>query len=201
MYFSGSIFKNKTMKSFFNYLTISLLLLSVNINLFAQKTIEEEIIAPNVPISAETKLVTYTEVVDSKGTATEINEKALNWFNSYYKNSANILRKNENGSFTGHPRFKILNQKDKKGIETMAGTVVYDINIASKDGKFKYEITNIFLTQATKFPIERWIDKNSATYQKSYDYYLLQTDNNFKEVIKSLKDFMASTSVKKSEEW
>ena len=178
-----------------------LFLFGLNNVTYSQKNKVEEIVAPDMPINTDTKMITYVEVVNSTGTASELKEKALKWFHSFYKNSSNILKKNTEASFTGHPRFKILNQKDKKGVETMAGTIIYDIEISFKEGKYRYKITNIFKKSSSKYPIEKWLDKDAKTYSKTFNYYLKQTDDYMKNVTKSLKDYMAANHEKKSDDW
>lgn len=186
---------------FVKIIIVVLLFVGVNNFSYSQKNKKEEIKAPEMPISNETNLITYTEVVNLAGTPAEIKKKALEWFHSYYTNSSNLLKKNTEDSFTGHPRFRVKNQKDKRGIATTAGTVIYDITLLFKDGKYKYEITNIFVKKASKFPIEKWMDKESKMYHNGYDYYLLQTNDYMKEVIVSLKKHMASTTKKKDSDW
>ena len=190
------------MKNFLSILIIATLVIGFSNVSYSQKNKKEEIVAPEMPINPDTKLVTYKEVVTATGTAKELKEKALKWFHSYYKNSHNLLKENNETKFRGHPRFKVLNKKDKKGIQTMAGTMIYDITVSFKDGKYRYEITNIFKKASTKYPIEKWMDKDSKMYKPDvYPYYLLQVDDYVKEVIKSLKDYMAANHEKKSDDW
>lgn len=189
------------MKNILSLFIIATLIVGFSNVSYSQKNKKEEIVAPEMPINTDTKLITYQEVVPATGTAKEIKEKALKWFHSYYKNSANLLKENTDNKFIGHPRFKVLNQKDKKGVATMAGTIIYDITVSFKDGKYRYEITNIFKKASTKYPIEKWMNKDISTYSTAYDYYLLQVDDYMKDVIKSLKEYMATNHEKKSDDW
>jgi len=155
----------------------------------------------NFPIDEETKLITYTEVVKTEGTADLLYSKAHRWFFSYYKNPHNIVKKSENLKIVARPRFKILNPPDKKGIQTMGGIVLYTFTVIFKDGRYKYTITNIEWKQSSKYPIERWMDKSAASYKKKYSYYLEQVD---KEITKTLALFKANVSQNKKkaeEEW
>lgn len=189
------------MKKLIYLLLLSFFVLGLNNNTIAQKNKKQEYIAPEMPINNDTKLVSYTEVVETKATSEEIKKKALKWFHSYYKNSSNLLKKNTETEFVGHPRFKVLNPKDKKGIATMAGTIIYDIKLSFKDGKYRYQITNIFKKASTKYPIEKWMDTESKIYNNTYAYYLTQTDEYMKAVIKSLKEYMAKADEKKNDDW
>ena len=189
------------MKNILSLFIIASLIVGFNNVSYSQKNKKEEIVAPDMPINTDSKLITYKEVVTATGTAKDIKAKALKWFHSYYKNSANLLKENTETKFRGHPRFKVLNPKDKKGVATMAGTIIYDITISFKDGKYRYEITNIFKKASTKYPIEKWMNKDAKTYSKAYDYYLLQVDDYMKDVIKSLKEYMAANHEKKADDW
>ncbi len=190
------------MKKLLSLFIVATLIVGFSNLAYSQKNKKEQIVAPDMPIDPDTKMVTYKEVVTATGTAKEIKEKALKWFHSYYKNSANLLKENTETKFRGHPRFKVVNKKDKKGIQTMAGTMIYDITIACKDGKYRYLITNIFKKASTKYPIEKWMNKESKMYNADvYPYYLLQVDEYMKKVIKDLKEYMATNHEKKSDDW
>jgi hypothetical protein len=43
----------------------------------------------------------------------------------------------------GKPRFRLSNLPDKNGVKTDGGVTQYTITIAAKDGRFKYEITEV----------------------------------------------------------
>ena len=55
------------------------------------------------------------------------------------------------------------------------------------DGKYKYEISKINWQQTSVFPIERWKDTASPSFDPAYAYYLEQTDLKIKEVIAALE--------------
>ncbi len=152
------------MKNILSLFIIASLIVGFNNVSYSQKNKKEEIVAPDMPINTDSKLITYKEVVTATGTAKDIKAKALKWFHSYYKNSANLLKENT-------------------------------------ETKFRYEITNIFKKASTKYPIEKWMNKDAKTYSKAYDYYLLQVDDYMKDVIKSLKEYMAANHEKKAEDW
>jgi len=159
--------------------------------LFAQK--QEEYKAPNMPINKETTLISYNGEIEMQGTKDLLFRKGITWYHSYIKNSKNFL-KEENvleGKFVARPRFKIMSPPPKKGIQTMAGVVNYTLIMTFKEGKYSYEITDMKLQQASDYPIENWMKKDSKSYQESWEYYLMEVDKNIQELISDMKKRMA----------
>jgi len=173
------------------YLFLSIISLFIYSSSFAQ----------DMPIDETSKLITYTEVVKTTGTADALFEKAHKWFFSYYKNPHNVVKESANHKIVARPRFKILNPPDKKGIRTMGGIVMYTFTIVFKEGRYKYTITNIEWKQSSKYPIERWMDKSASSYKEKYSYYLEQVDKEMKKVITLLKTNTSQNKKKTEEEW
>jgi len=157
--------------------------------------------AQDLPIDNDTKLITYKEVVTQDGKADELYKKAYSWFFSYYKNPHNVVRESANNKIVARPRFKILNPKNKKGVATMGGIVNYSFTVIFKDGRYKYEITNIEWKQTSKYPIERWNDKAAKSYKEKYVYYLKQVDTEINKVISAMKIKLAEGPKKAEENW
>ncbi len=175
------------MKYFF-FLIISIFIYSIS---FAQE----------LPVNNETKLITYTEVVSTNGTADALYSKAHKWFFSHYKNPNNVVKESTNHKIMARPRFKILNPPDKKGIKTMGGIVLYTFTAIFKDGKYKYTITNIEWKQSSKYPIEKWMDKSAPHYKEKYSYYLEQVNTEIKNTLDSFKSNIAQKDKKVEETW
>lgn len=159
------------------------------------------IFAQELPINSESKLITYSKVVNTEGTADALFTKAHKWFFSFYKNPNNVVKESSNNKIVARPRFKILNPPDKKGIKTMGGIVLYTFTVIFKDGRYKYTITNIEWKQSSKYPIERWMDKTARSYQKKYDYYLEQVDKEINKTIAAMNKSIAQEKKKTEEEW
>ncbi len=154
-----------------------------------------------VPINADSKLITYSKVINTEGTANAIFSKVHRWFFSYYKNPHNVVKESANNKISARPRFKILNPPDKKGIQTMGGIVLYSFTVMVKDGRYKYTITNIEWKQTSKFPIERWMDKNSSSYKEKYNFYLTQVNDEIIKIIAKLESSISKAPKKAEEEW
>jgi hypothetical protein len=171
---------------------------------FAQKKGEIVYQATNVPIDETTKLINYTNVVNSEGkNAKEIYEKALRWVNSYYKNPTEVLREKsaEETKFLVKGRSKYLNPADKNGLETQAGILQYSLVFLAKDGRFKYEIKDWNIKAMSYEPVEFWMNKTSPTYNNVYAYNLIQLEKLAKEIEKSLIDFMNKPENVQTKEW
>jgi len=155
----------------------------------------------NYPIDKDTKLITYTEVVQEKGTIVELHNNAHQWAFSFYKNPYNVVKEDTPNKILMRPRFKIMNPPDKKGVKTMAGIVLYTLEIYIKEGRYKYKLSQIEWKRASRYPIERWLDKSAPTYLKKYEFYLKQVDDEAKRVIASLKLGLKQEKKKENENW
>lgn len=120
----------------------------------------------SLPIDPETNLVSYEEILDEEGTAAELFERALAWFNSHYPNPRNVIQETDKdlGKITGKHKFKIQ-IPDKKGIPVDVGYIKYTIKIWAKDGKYRYKITEFNLEYVAYSPIEIWMDEAHAEYE------------------------------------
>lgn len=158
-----------------------------------------------LPMNPETKLVTYTNVVTATGLGKgELYDKAFAWLSGFYKNPADVLREKDRdaGTMLIKARFKIFSPLDKKsGIVAPAGDVQYSLILDFKEGKFRYTLTEINWKQASYYPIERWMDKTSASNNANADYFLQQTDENCKKIIADLVKTMTTTAAAKKDDW
>lgn len=164
--------------------------------------------APKMPIDEATNLITYTDVVEEPGMNKDtLYNRALRWFKSYYKNPVEAIKKQdpEGRVIEGGYRFTIQRPEpgSKKQPAPMveAGIVNYKIKVMCKDGKFKYEITNMSWKQTSYYPIERWMDDKASNYDPNYALYLRQTDEFIKDLVKSLERFIETEPVKKKDDW
>jgi hypothetical protein len=163
---------------------------------------------PSIPVDDETKLITYSGVVEvPKTTADTLYARLNKWFNSYYKNTAQVIKeKNDAKRFIeGSHRFKILKPDGpaKKGQEpTMvdAGLVIYTINVACREERFRYEISKFTFKQTAAIPAERWMDTEAKGYDPIYVTYLEQVDKFANSLIEELEDFMNTKIVAKDKD-
>jgi hypothetical protein len=191
------------MKKAFLKLPLALLLLASSA-VFAQKAQPVTYKAPAMPVNEDSKLISYEGVVEEAGSKDDLFKRAQNFFAVYYKNPTEVIKKTDqaSGEIEGVHRFKIYNPEDPKtGIKSEAGLVSYTINLKLKEGKYRYEISKINWKQASYFPIEKWQDKSSPSYNAKYDYYLIQVNDQMKEISNKLQEVMKKGDGKKSSDW
>ncbi|MBK7212328.1 MAG: DUF4468 domain-containing protein [Bacteroidales bacterium] len=157
--------------------------------------------APALPIDEDTKLITYKEVVQQAGTKLDLFNRAVEWINKNYKNPADVtkVRNPETGLIELIHRIEL--SYDEKGVSRSAGIVDYTLRLELKEGRYRYTFTNFNLKQASRVPIEKWLDKSDKAYIPAWDNYLAQVDAYTKTLIESLKKGMEPPAVKKSDDW
>lgn len=153
------------------------------------------------PVDPETGLLTYQEVVQQNGTQDELYIRGIEWLNSHYKNPADVckVRNRESGVIELLHRIEVFNTQD--GANVLAGMVNYVLKIEFKAGRYRYTLTNLTFRQASRFPVERWLNKADPLYSPVWDSYIRQVDTKAKEVVNSLKEGMQPEVVKPEEKW
>jgi hypothetical protein len=156
-----------------------------------------------MPVDNATKLITYSNVINVDAKKDSLYKKGLKWFNTYYKNPKGVLKiqNPDEGKISGKPQFRILNPPDKNGTTSMGGIIYYTITTLYKDGKCRYEITDINLEQTAKYPVEKWLEKDSKSFKPVYNYFLRQVDDNIKQTIKNYENFMKLSNAAKNDAW
>lgn len=185
------------MKHFF------LLFLGVTLfNLFAIAQ-KEEYKEPALPIDKETKLITYTKVIEINANKDSLFRKGKKWFYTFYKNPTGVIKEEDavNGKIAGKHQVKILNPADKKGIKTMRGIVKYSITNQYKDNKVRMVLTDINLEATSYTPIETWLDKTAKGFTTLNYYHLAQMDSLINVVATDYEKFMKEPNKVKKDEW
>lgn len=179
------------------------LLLCMSLNLtsgYSQKT--PQTTAPTMPVDPETKLITYSSVVEVPGVApAELYKRCEAWMMAYYKNPTEVIRERDTASYkiVAKPRFRIANETLEGNAKTDAGLVQYTLTVAAREGRFKYTISEINWKQASYFPIERWVEQKDR--YKQNNYYLYQTDSVMERgVIPALEKAMKTAPVKSNKD-
>jgi len=176
---------------------IPLILLTI---LFSGSSLYGQQAGPSkMPIDEVTRLVSYKEVVNvPQVSKKELQQRAFIWANEYYKNPSDVIRERDTvgGKMVCKARLKIKNEADKKGIITEAGLIEYTLTLEFKDNRYRYVITDINWKQKSYFPVEKWMKADEPGYQPSYPYYLEQTEQLMKQLIKDLQKGMGQALVK-----
>ncbi|MEZ5197592.1 MAG: DUF4468 domain-containing protein [Bacteroidales bacterium] len=154
------------------------------------------------PIDEETGLISYKEVVEEEGTKQEFFNRAIGWVNEFYTNPVDVTktRDPQTGLIKGIHRFKIKNT-DEEGNETDAGVIQYNFTLELKEGRYRYTLTEFVLRQASKIPVEKWLDKKDPQYNPSWNSYLKQVEEFAESWIASLKEGMMPKVEKSDDDW
>lgn len=171
--------------------------LFVSLPLFAQPQTQPS----NLPIDPESRKIMYRGVVEQQGTPAYLYDKAIEWFGYYYLNPQSVysVQNKENGKIEGVGRMKIYYMDDASGIKKDGGIILYQIKIELKDNKYRYTLTDFNLKAASRFPIEKWMNKTDPAYNPYWDAYLFQVDTTMQRLVSSMKEKMKPTVVKKDE--
>jgi hypothetical protein len=160
--------------------------------------------AVKLPVNDETKLVTYEKVQELPGVSqAELYRRGLQWCMTYFKNPTDVIRERDSlgGTINCKARFKISNPPDKKGLETDAGLVQYSLNLMFKDGRYRYVLTEINWKQQSYYGVEKWMDTSNQYYKPEFEYYLQQSDDKIKALLKELDKGMKAAEKVKSTDW
>lgn len=102
--------------------------------------------AQELPLDAETKKVSYTEVIEVPGVKKdELYIRAHTWFAKTYGSSKSVLeiQDKESGKLLGKGLTDVVFKNPPMG--TMYGGIVsYTISVIVKEGKYKYSITDFY---------------------------------------------------------
>jgi hypothetical protein len=170
--------------------------------IIALEALSQESVTPNLPVDPESKKILYREVVEEPGTPGYLYEKAIEWFGYYYINAQSVysIQDKNNGKIEGIGRMKIFRTDEKSGIQMEAGLITYTIRLEFKSDKYRYTLTDFTLKAASRFPIEKWLNKSDPAYNSNWDIYLFQIDTIMQRLTSTLKEKMKPT-VQKKDEW
>ncbi len=153
---------------------------------------------PVLPIDPETHQIKFQEVVNEKGSKQELFNRCVYWLYKYYKDADRItsVRDPNTGKIVGQHRFRVY-YYDKDSIRRIGGTIDYTFTIEFKKDRYRYIVNKLLLKTASKFPIERWLDKKSPNYDPRWESYLNQIADFVKSWEENLKEHMRPEPVKK----
>ena len=158
---------------------------------------------PILPIDSTTNLITYSAVVEAKGTKDELFSRAREWFAKTYNSAQSVIQMEDKDKIIGRALTQVYR---KVAIGTYEyGYVNYTISIYFKDDKYKYEVTNLYHTgqsiedgRIPDFgPCEEMMNEKKKHLQKIYYNLLIQADINIKALISGLKKDMSTATVAK----
>jgi hypothetical protein len=181
------------MKAFRGRLLSIIILLSGYICVSAQDTATH----PVMPVDEDSKLITYKEVIQEKGTRNDLYIRGIAWINSFYKNPQEVtrVRDADNGIIKGIARFKTY-YTDKDGFKREGPIIEYAFTLEFKDGRYRYIMTDFIQKLASRTSIERWMNTKDNAYNPQWDDYLRQVDTYVKDAVKGMKKAMEPKVIK-----
>jgi len=154
------------------------------------------------PIDEATGQITYQEVVQEEGDRQDFFNRAIGWINEFYANPVDVTKTRDpkSGIIKGLHRFKIKNT-DEDGNTLDAGQIQYQFTLEFKEGRYRYTLYDFILRGASRFPVERWLDKKDPQYDQHSQSNLDQIYNFAQDWIKSLKEGMKPEVKKEDDDW
>ncbi len=154
-----------------------------------------------MPVDENTGLITYQNVVEEDGSKKELFYRAIDWVNNYYANPVAVtkIRDIETGRVECRHQFRITYKKE--GVDLPAGLILYTCIVELKNGRYRYTVTDYVLKQASRFPVENWLNKSDPAYNEQWDDYLRQVDEFTKNLIANLKEKMHPAPEVVEDEW
>ena len=157
--------------------------------LFGQK--EVEYVTPDLPIDETTKLVTYKDVINEKGTPQELYDRAMEWVKTYYKNTAEVIKSSDRDKGIIELRSSVkIHTITKDGTKVFKNIVYYNFKIECRQDRYRFTITDFNEKAAAAAPIEIWFDMTHSRWQPSWYGYLTEINENIQAMIISLQDGM-----------
>ena len=141
--------------------------------------------------------VTYTEVVEVKGSSKEeLNQRAKSWFAKTFKSSQDVIQMDEISQLIGKGFYTI--RAGGSGLGGYDMEIWITITLQFKDGRYRFTITDfIGKTQgqyADELPLEDWNNKwkNQKSRDKRNSKVYPEVNTGIQNIIGSLKDEMNS---------
>ncbi len=167
--------------------------------IFSQLNAQDSI-RDRIPVDTNTKLVTYKGAINLAGTKDELYKRAIEWVNANYKNAIDVTHRRDavNGEIEGQHRIQLF-FKDKDGNIVKTGLVEYSFIIQMKDNKYRYNFSNFYLKEKSRYAVENWLDKKKQGYSPLWDEYLTIIDTQISKLIDSLKAVMQGKKIIKDD--
>jgi hypothetical protein len=127
--------------------------------------------------------------------------KGIEWINSYFPNAARVTKRRspESGIIDGAHSIRLYDVHD--GVKVPSHTITYTFKLEFRDGRFRYTISEFQLRAASRFPLERWLDKDGPFYSPANRQYLEQVRDEIEKMINSMVSFITKPEAPPEEEW
>jgi hypothetical protein len=141
-----------------------------------------------LPIDADTRKFTYSEVVEISGSQAELYARAREWFVHAYTNADDVIQmdEKESGQIIGKGKFSVYLSMNTRYIR-------HTVTIQVKDNKYRYTITNFVLDWGNGVATEPFETLQKMYQKKAYS----AAAETVPSIVQSLKKAMAT----QKEDW
>jgi hypothetical protein len=156
-----------------------------------------------IPVDPNTKLITFQAVVEEEGTKKELFNRASEWLHHYFKQPVYVtqVRDAASGVIKGKHQFELY-RYEKDSVRLIAGMIKYSFKIECKENRYRYTLDNFLLTQASRYPCEKWLDTKDRDYNEQWNIYLEQIRSYaLDDFAASLIEYMVPEVQVEEEEW
>lgn len=179
---------------------------------YAQSNSETE--SKELPVDAETKLVTYTDIVNIDSiTAKRLYRRGKIYFSNKYKSAKDVIQLDDTTQIIGKAFTDIVYETGMFLSPTVIYKFNYTISLQLKDGRYKYTVSDFSVEnyptsvngtylKASKTPLEEWVttkqkikdipEKRRKLWLKNYNMLAKTAEN----IVSELK-----SSMLKNEDW
>ncbi len=143
--------------------------------------------SPPVPVDEESGKIIYRDVVQEMGTPDSLYLRGINWINQNFANPSDVtrVRDRENSTIKGTARMT-LNRIDDAGVKVGAGMVEFTFTIECRPDRYRYTFFDFIYKQASRVPVEKWLDTSHPSWNPMMDDYLRQIDEHINKLIDSM---------------
>jgi len=182
------------MKVFFSILMVTFALITAS---------AQDDTSLNMPRDEATGLITYKEVINEEGSKDSLFNRGSSWLHTFYSNpwEATKVRDQSTGLIKIQHQFRVYDF-DELGNKKDAGMIIYNARIEFKENRYRVVVDNFVLKLVSRYPVEKWLDKNAPDYDAKWENYLKQIDSFVRdELLNSLKEKMKPGQEIKEDEW
>ena len=149
--------------------------------------------------------IIFSEVVSAEGkTKDDLYNNSKMFFVNIYKETQDKIKQDKEASSVTDTQYSFMTIK-ANGSETKV-KLFYTISIMSKDGKYKYEIKNIFIKSSAETTVEKMFDKlasekavENPKLMETLKAYYAEINSTIETIKSDIKKEMAKSSASKSD--
>jgi hypothetical protein len=157
----------------------------------------------NLPLDPDTQTIIYQEVVEEEGSKEELFNRGSTWLRIFYANPVAVskVRDMASGLIRGQHQFRV-HHTDEGGNKIEGDMIMYTFKLEFKDERYRYSVYDFVVKKISRYPVEKWMNKEDPDYNPLWDQYLKQIDGFIREKwVPSLKTNMKPEVKKVEEEW